>query len=328
MKQKIGYTIAALLAVTILLGGCKKDGFKKLSANDSTLTVSTLTTGLYDYIAADNSGNVYALHLNYGADTIYKFDASGNKTLFYTAPTTTDHDTVVKHTMACLSTDSLGNIYTINYSGGTYVPNVMKITSAGSASTVYSNITPYGGLQIQKIAVDGNGYFYFSDGHGIHTIFTNGNSELVVTGVSTFAVDKKGDIFYPTTNSSGQMSITETFTGGGASVIIAGPGSTQTSVTFNNVSSLATDKYGDVFTGEVSGTNIATIHLLKYTAYNPQKTGWQSVNTIISSPFGHVDGPVATAKIGVPFSMTTDNNQSLYFSEVTGTPADIRNISF
>ena len=326
MKQKIIYTIASLLAVTFFLGGCKKDGFKKLSANDSTLTVSTLATGLYDYIAADNSGNIYALRLNLGADTIYKFDASGAKTFFYTAPTTTDHDTTVKHTMACLATDSLGNVYTINYSGGTYIPNVMKITPSGSASIVYSSITAYGGLQIQKIAVDGNGYFYFSDGHGIHTIFTNGNSELVVTGVSTFAVDKKGDIFYPTTNSSGQISINETFTGGASSVIIAGPGSTQTSVTFNNVASLATDEYGDIFTGEVSGTNIATIHLLKYTAYNSQNTGWQSVTTIISSPFGHVDGPAATAKIGVPFSMVTDNN-SLYFSEVTGTPADIRKIS-
>ena len=213
MKQKITYTIAALLAFTFFLGGCKKDGFKKLGSNDSTLTVSTVATGLYDYITADNSGNIYALRLNYGADTIYKFDASGTKTLFYTAPTTMDHDTVVKHTMACLTIDSLGNIYTINYSGGTFVPNVMKITAAGLASIVYSNITPYGGLQIQKIAVDGNGYFYFSDGHGIHTIFTNGNSELVVTGVSTFAVDRKGDIFYPTTNSSGQTSISETFTG-------------------------------------------------------------------------------------------------------------------
>ena len=123
MKKGTFYTLAFLLLTALFVAGCKKDlTLKKLPATDTTAnhgTVSTVINGLYNWIAADNAGNIYALNSNnnYPTDTIFKIDSLGNKSFYYTPPITTDHDTTVISTMGCLTIDSVGNLYTVAYSG-------------------------------------------------------------------------------------------------------------------------------------------------------------------------------------------------------------------
>jgi PBP1b-binding outer membrane lipoprotein LpoB len=345
MIQKTFYTIAILLFGAMFLAGCQKNnGLKKIiRANDTTTqpqktdtVVSTITYGSYNYIAADSSGNVYALYSNYGPDTIYKFDKNGNKSLFYTMPVTMQDDTVVNNTLRSLTIDSLGNIYTANiiiHNGGSNA-SLIKITPAGSASTIYSNFTTStNGPPTYQLSIDGNGIIYFSNLLGINKILSNGTTSLLVSsgnlfgGLANFAVDRKGDIFYALTNSTGQTSINELLNGG-LVVTIAGTGSSQTSITFGSVSSLTTDRAGNLYVAfSYNNYTDEAIAKLKYVPYNSANPVWPA-SLLMQGPNGHVDGPIATAKIEGPASIVTDWAGNLYFSEVYNTLLDIRKITF
>jgi hypothetical protein len=151
---------------------------------------------------------------------------------------------------------------------------------------------------------------------------------VLTTTATAFAVDRQGDVFYPVTNSSGQTGIDEIYRGG-VQVIIAGVGSTQTSVTFGNLYSLTTDRAGNVYIAYAYNNNTDdAIVKLKYTAYNNTNPAWQQASVLIQSPLGHVDGAIATAQIYAPISMATDAAGNLYFSEANGGPLDIRKITF
>jgi hypothetical protein len=310
MKKKTIYMLAFLLISAMFLGSCKKDFSLKsrISSLDSLGTVSTFATGSFDYITTDKNGNVYALHKNYAADTIYKFNASGTKTLFYTPPVVMDDDTAVINTLANLTTDSAGNIYAINYNG-LFVPSVIKITPAGAASTIFSNITYGNGFQIQKIAIDASGNFYFNNNAGIvYKITPGGAISIILNTAYIFTVDKNMNIIY-----SENWDDVEKITPQGVKSTLAGPGKILYAVT-----DITTDRHGNIFIGESIG-NQAAIQKINTT---------DTLSKIISSTLGHVDGPIATAKIAAPFSLTIDALGNIYFSEINGTPADIRKITF
>jgi lipoprotein signal peptidase len=309
MKKGTFYTLALLLLAAFSLDSCKKDlTLKTLPATHGT--VSTVATGLYDDIATDNSGNIYALRTG-TVDTIYKIDSLGNKSLFYTPAVTMDHDTAVIHTMSCLTIDSVGNLYTISFNGNK-PKDVLKISAAGSATTLYSAISPGGGISIEQIAVN-QGNFYFSSGTGIYKIAPGGSPSLLLTPKSgVFAVDRNGVLYYPVIDGITGMTTLGQLSASGTQTTIS-------AITLDDVGSMTTDAAGNIYTSELSADGKAEIH-----AINAAKT---TKTTIISSTFGHVDGPIATAKIGVAFSLITNSAGSLYFSEVTGNPNDIRRIS-
>jgi len=319
MKKGTLYTLALLLLPALFFVGCKKDlTLKKLSSTDSLKTdsatrhgtVSTVINGLYDWIAADNSGNIYALNNNFGTDTIYKIDSLGHRSFFYTPPITMDHDTAVINTMGCLTVDSLGNLYTVAYRGNKPL-NVIKITSAGSGAVILNGITPGGGSQVEKIAVN-QGNFYFSNNLGVHEITAGGSSSVILNNISIFTVNRDGVLYYPVISGSGQVNLGQ--------LSAFGTKYTFTNITLDDVVDITNDKAGNLYTSETTTNNHAEIHAINYA--KTKKV------TIISSAFGHVDGPVATAKIGVAFSLVTNSSGSLYFSEITGNPHDIRRISF
>jgi|GEM_PF-2820802 len=311
MKKEILYIFALLLLTATFISSCKKDlSVAHRPLTDSTGRVSTVITGLYNYIAADDAGNIYALRFNYGADTIYKIDSLGNRSLFYTPPVTIDHDTTVTNTMGCLTIDSLGNLYTINYNGN-MTPSVLKITPSGSGSIIFSNITPGNGSQVEKIAVN-QGNFYFSNNVGVHKITAGGSSSVILNSIAIFTVNRDGIIYYPVTTNTGKDNLGQ--------LSAYGNTYTYTNITLPNMIDLTTDKAGHIYTSDVTNNDRSSIHVINRAITKD--------TTIISSLLGHADGPLATAKIGVAFSLTTNNAGSLYFTEITGNPQDIRKISY
>jgi hypothetical protein len=330
MKRKTLYISILIVLPALFFNGCKKDLKLKNSklATDSTktadTTLSTIANGYFNYIAADTTGDVYAMNPTYqSADTIFKFDKTGTKSVFYVTPVTMIADTVVKNYLTGLAVDSAGNVYTANTANIT--ESIIKISPQGSASAIYTNLqNPYA-QPIQELTVDGNGWVYFSDYQGIKRILTNGTPYLLVSNVTNYGMDRKGDIFY-TTSTNGQISVMEVYNGG-LPVTIAGPGSTQNSVTFNYAVSICADRNGNVYLGESNLSN-SVIFKLKYTPYNYTNPSWSQVTVIFSKPFGHVDGPIATAEAYAPYSLCTDGAGNLYFSEATGTPTDIRKLTF
>src|ERR1700748_496093 len=130
MKKGTLHTLALLLLSVFFINGCKKDlALKKLNTlTDSAarhITVSTITTGYYNFVAPGGNGSVYILRGN--ADTIYKVDSTGNKTVFYTplAPTVTD---TAVNILTALTTDSSGNVYTLSFSS--LAAKIIKINPA------------------------------------------------------------------------------------------------------------------------------------------------------------------------------------------------------
>jgi len=323
MKKEILYTLGVLLLFAGSFSSCNKELSVKKKSSDTTSTagtVSTITNGSYSYIAADNSGNVYALRA-YGADTIYKIDPSGSTSTFYVPATTMDNDTVVTHRLAFLTIDTLGNLYTVDYAGVSSV-SVTEVGPTGTASTLYSNFIQANNATLQQIAVN-QGNFYYGDYLGIHKIAAGGSQSLLATNnFSIFTINKDGVIYYPTQNPSGQFDIVQLSTGGNK-VVIAGPDRTDDlngakDVVFDPVVDLTTDRHNNIVIAEGSSEK-ATIHVISSAG---------KVVELISTPFGHKDGPLSTAVIGVPFSIVTDASSNLYFSELTVDPADIRKITF
>jgi len=317
MKQLLLFIAALLMLPALLLTGCKKDAAVKIpSGNDSTVT--TLATGAYYYVTPDNNGNFYAL--GYNGTVIYKYNAQSGKTAFYTLPQIMDHDTVVVTKLACLTTDSLGNVYTVSFNNAG-LTNVLEITPSGSASTIFTNIDVNYGNQIQYIATY-NGTFYFSDNTGIYKIAPAGSPQFLVNSSSgsDFAIDRNGNLIYSIyayANNSGEYSLGQINPQGVKSVLVSSLYNTGTSTAFGI--DIITDKFGDIYT-YITNNNFT---LLKINSAG-------KISTISSGAIGDVDGPLATAEIGGAFNMVADQSGNLYFSQGNGnlTVFDVRKITF
>jgi len=322
MKKGTLYTLALLLLSVFIIDGCKKDlALKKLNTlTDSAahhITVSTMTTGYYNLVAPGGNGSVYILR-GY-ADTIYKVDSAGNKTVFYTPAAV---DTAV-NMLTALTTDSSGNVYTLSFSK--LAAKIIKISPAGSATTYIDNLVAYknaGG--IINIVIDNSGNIYFANYNGIYKAVPGGAiSQISTEQTASIAIDDAGDLIIAHDNTIGKI------TPGGTETIIAGTGSYGSAdgpvatATFNIIHEIACDNKGNIFVSEVKNGNTNQIRVI---------TNANKVYTLISSLTGHVDGPISIAKIGTPSFLVTDAAGNLYFSEGNndGGPAsnDIRKITF
>jgi len=316
MKNTLLFIAALFVLPTILLPGCKKDGLLvKSKSTDSTVT--TLATGSYYYVTTDNNGELYALA--YGGNTIYKYDGNSGKTAFYTLPATVSGDSTAFNKMQCLTSDSLGNIYTINVNGeGT--ANVLKITQSGSASTTFSNINPDKVLQVQYIGTN-NGGFYFSTYAGIYKIAPGTGPQLLVNSFSPdFAVDKNGNVIYATYiqyDNTAKISLNQVTPQGGQSVIAANIYSTGNTSVFGT--NIVTDKLGNTYV--YITTSSFTLLKINTAAI---------VSTVMTGTIGNVDGTFKTAEIGGVYNMVTDPSGNIYFSQGNDNLSEsyIRKITF
>lgn len=325
MKQKILFVCAALLAPSFFFMSCNKDlpVFKKGSTDSSkTVTlinaakVSTIVSDYFQGVVTDKSGNIYALK-NTGTSTIYKVSASGQETAFYTPPAPTAQDTST-NTLNCLATDSLGNVYTVSTNNFTQLQSVLKIGPDGSVITFIANLTQYVSNvnhYLSKIMVDKDGNLYFAGYDGIHEVKPDATSALLVPGVGVngFAIDKSGNVIYPVTNGTTHTTTIEKMTPQGTQSNIGLP-----TTNFYNVTDIAADAFGDIY--------ISTLAETLNSIYVINTAGEQF--TLISTPYGHADGPLATAKIYGPFYLSTDASGSLYFFDTSGPWNYIRKITF
>jgi hypothetical protein len=314
MKKTLVYLPAFIMLSLLFLGSCKRDVVT--IPKKSGATVSTIALGNYNYITVDKSGNIYGLKPGFG-DTIYRITQSGVKSVFYVPPVTTQADTTVKFAMDCLATDSSDNIYTVLYNSTTALPNVIKISSTGSASVVYSGINlpliNEGMEGSAKIAFDGLGNFYFGGYYGLYKIATSGTtSQISNLSNNVFTADSHGNVYYSNVAT--------------ANVIqkVSASGTTTAITLTTHVFDMCGDVFGNVYISALTNANSAATTVCYIQKLKPN----DSVTTILSSPLGHVDGPVATAQIWPAFSPATDASGNLYFSEVSYSPADIRKITF
>ncbi|WP_158991872.1 hypothetical protein [Mucilaginibacter sp. L196] len=317
MKKILLFAVALLVLSTFFLTGCKKDGLSiKPKSTDSTVT--TLATGSsYYYVTTDNSGNLYALGL--GGTTIYKYDIHNGKTPFYTLPQGTGNDTTVINRMECLTSDSLGNIYTLSVNNaGT--ANVLKITTSGSASTIFSDINPDKELPVQYIGTY-NETFYFSTQAGIYKIASGGSPQFLISNVSAnFAIDKNGNVIYATyaqPNNAGESSLSQISPQGVQSVIVANLYNTGN--TGNYVTTIVIDKFGDIYAYITTSSFV----LLKVNAA-------AKISTVMTGALGNVDGLFGAAEIGGAFNMVADPTGNIYFTQTNndGSESYLRKITF
>jgi len=315
MKKLTLYTLSMLLA-GILLNSCKKDvpSIKTTKTDTTTAKVSTIAYGNYQYITVDKSGNIYALRINSPADTIYKFTQAGVRSVFFVPPVTMNDDTAVTHVMNGLTTDSLGNIYTVVYNGIANNPNVFKIASDGTSTVAYSNINFTGELQSGKIAFDGPGNFYYTGNGTLYKISTGGATSQVAAS-TVFTPDVYGNIYYATN----QTEVQKISPSGTVTTVVP-----QSKIT-GDIANMGSDVFGNVYISSfiddsnsgisASQVNTATITKLKTN---------DSLKTVISTKQGYADGPISTAKIMLPLSLVTDAAGNLYFLD----SGDIRKITF
>ena len=348
MKQKILSLLVLVLLPALFLASCTKTLVTKKSAlavnniGTGDTAVSTVNTGLYQYIATDKNGNIYGLtmHQAYtGADTIYKIDAAGNKTFFYASLQTPGTDTVVIQTqLSCLTADSLGNVYTLSYNNATKIQDVIKISPAGSESVFFSNISQTLS-DIQKILIDNSGTLYYYNNEGIRKVAPGGTPTTIYSGVSTFALDNAGNIYFFKTasiaaNGNVSLELVRMNPAGVVTVLDNNQGSgflAQNGQLVNIIDDIAVDNHGNVFVGNLSQYVNANSWTAKNIIYEISRTG--IVTTLLPGTNGHVDGPLATAKIGRTISMITDGSGNLYFSETAsnyfpGTGSYIRKVTF
>lgn len=328
MKKLTIYTLALLLLPAIFIIGCKKDLTVKRSpsitgsnvnfpASGSTM-VSTVGNGYYTFVAPADNGGVYALR-GY-TDTIYKIDATGNKTIFY-APAATD---TAVNILNSLTTDSLGNVYTLCFTSLT--AKIVKISPAGVATTYVDGLVSYknaGG--IINIDIDNTGNLYLTNYNGIYKIAPGGTiSQISTEQVASFAIDDAGNLVIAHDNTIGRM------TPAGVETRIAGTGSygskdgPAATATFNIIHEVACDNKGNIFVSEIKNG---------YTNQLREITITDTVYTLISSLDGHVDGAITGAKIGPASFLVNDAAGNLYFPEGTNTfdgsaKNDIRKITF
>ena len=293
--------------------GCKKDGALKPIASDSTVT--TLATGAYSFVTTDNTGELYAL--GYNGTTIFKYDGHNGKIAFYTSPQVSSGDTTSANKLECLTSDSLGNVYTVSVNSAG-VADILKITSSGAASTILSNVNSNNAYPIQCLATY-NGTFYFSNPDGIYKIVAGGAPQFLVSIInSSFAIDRNGNVIYTAysqANNNGQISLDEITPQGAQSVVVA---NLYTAINSGITATVATDKLGNVCT-YVTADSFA---LLK-TNSNAKTT------TLLSGVIGNVDGTFKTAKIAGVIDMVADPSGNIYFSQGSGLSANsVRKITF
>ena len=311
--KKILIIPAAVSMLLSTLVGCKKDGNLKPITSDSTVT--TLATGAYSFVTTDNTGELYAL--GYGGTTIFKYDGHSGKTAFYTSPQVSSGDTTSVNKLECLTSDSLGNVYTIsvNSSG---VANILKITSSGAVSTVLSNINSNNAYPIQCLATY-NGTFYFSNPDGIYKIAAGGAPQFLVSIInSSFAVDRNGNVIYTAysqANNNGQINLDEITPQGAQNVMVA---NLYTAINSGITATIATDKSGNIYT-YVTADYFA---LLKTNSAG-------KTTTLLSGEIGNIDGTFKTAEIAGIIDMVTDPSGNIYFTQGSGLSANtIRKITF
>lgn len=299
MKKGTLYTLALLLLSVFFIDSCKKDfAVKKLNTlTDSAahhITVSTMTTGYYSLVAPGGNGSVYILR-GY-ADTIYKVDSTGNKTVFYTPPAPTVADTAI-NLLTALTTDSSGNVYTLSFSK--LAAKIIKISPTGSATTYVDNLVSYkdaGG--IINIKIDNTGNIYFTNYNGIYKAVPGGAiSQISTIQTASFAINDAGDLIIAHDNTIGKIPP------GGTETIIAGTGSygstdgPAATATFNIIHEITCDNKGNIFVSEIKDGYTNQIRVI---------TSNNIVYTLISSLTGHVDGAINIAKIGTPSFLVTD----------------------
>jgi hypothetical protein len=327
MKQILLFAIVVLMLSTFFLTGCNKDLIttKKPTISDSVKTASLIhsakiSTIVSDYFSAtttDKSGNIYGLK-NANTSTIYSISASGQESVFY-APQPVGSDT--SHiSLSCLTTDSLGNLYTVSLNSFTHLQRILKISPAGVASTFLNNFSQYISSRnsfVYEIIIDKDANLYFGDIDGIHKLTPAGTLTLIKQVYqSHFAVDKNGDVVFPLKDSNGKIEIVKVSPQGVQSVVI-----TPAQVNFSQVGEVAADKWGNIFVSDLTNNTQNTIYVVN--ADN-------ALFTVITSANGSTDGALATAKIYEPFNMSTDAAGNLYFFEVSdyGGGSDIRKIVF
>jgi hypothetical protein len=309
MKKLTLYVLCMLLA-GITLNSCKKTVLPIKTAT-ATPTVSTIAYGSFSYITVDKSGNIYALLLKSPADTIYKFTPTGIKSMFFIPPVTMDDDTVVTHVMNCLTTDSLGNIYTIVGNGISNQQDVFKIAPDGTSAVAY-NININGDYyEHTRIALDVSGDFYYDANGLLYKIAPGGTVALVVTHptVGVFTPDAYGNIYYQ----DNQQELQKMAPAGTVTTVVSA------STIGGAIYDLGADVFGNVYLSYLSQSNAPIIGRL---------TQSDSLKTVISSAPGHVDGPVTTARITLATSEVTDAKGNLYFIDQSVTMPSIRKITF
>ena len=311
--KKILIIPAAILMLLSTLAGCKKDGALKPVTADSTVT--TLATGAFSFVTTDNTGELYAL--GYGGSTIFKYDGHNGKIAFYTSPQVSSGDTTAVNKLECLTSDSLGNVYTVSVNDAG-VADILKITSSGAASTILSNVNSNNTYPIQCLATY-NGTFYFSNPDGIYKIVAGCAPQFLVSIInSSFAIDRNGNVIYTAysqANNNGQISLDEITPQGAQSVVVA---NLYTAINSGITATVATDKLGNVCT-YVTADSFA---LLK-TNSNAKTT------TLLSGVIGNVDGTFKTAKIAGVIDMVADPSGNIYFSQGSGLSANsVRKITF
>jgi hypothetical protein len=316
LLKKVLLFAGLLMLSSFFLTSCKKDGLLvKSKSTDSTVT--TLATGSYYYVTTDNSGELYAL--GNGGNTIYKYDGNGGKTAFYTLPATASGDSTAFNKMQCLTSDSLGNIYTVNVNGEG-AANVLKITQSGSASTVFSNVNPDKVLQVQYIGTN-NGAFYFSTYAGIYKVAPGAGPQLLANSFSPdFALDKNGNVIYATyiqLANTAKISLNQITPQGGQSILAANIYSTGNTSVFGT--NIVTDKLGNTYVYITT----SSFTLLKI---NTAAT----VSTVMTGTIGNVDGTFKTAEIGGIYNMAADPSGNIYFTQGNGNLSDsyVRKITF
>ena len=326
MKQILLFAIVVLMLSTFFLTGCNKDliTIKKPGVSDSVkmeslIHAAKISTIVADYFSAtttDKSGNIYGLK-NVNASTIYNISTSGQEGVFYaTEPAGADTSPT---SLTCLTTDSLGNLYTVSLNSFTHLQKILKISPAGVVSTFLDNFSQYVSTRnnlVYEIVIDKNANLYFGDIDGIHKLTPAGTLTLIKQVYQNrFAVDKTGDVVFPLKDSNGKIEIVKVNPQGVQSVVI-----TPAQVNFTRVGDVTADKWGDIFISDYTNTQ-NTIYVV---------SADNKVLTLITSANGNADGALAAAKIYTPFNMSTDAAGSLYFFEVSdyGGGSDIRKIVF
>jgi hypothetical protein len=201
-----------------------------------------------------------------------------------------------------LTTDSLGNVYTVNTNSLNYKQSVLKISPVGNATEFISNFSQYVSPRnryIGKIVIDKNQNFYFMDIDGIHKISAAGVATVIATNNDDrFAVDNNGNVIYSITDGSAHTTKVAKVTSAGIQSTVANT---------DYVGDITTDSHNNIYIGTFTLSAVNTIYKISAAGKS---------TTLITSAVGHTDGPLLSAKIGSPIYLSIDAAGSLYFYEV------------
>ncbi len=220
-----------------------------------------------------------------------------------------------------LTTDSLGNVYTVNTNSLNYKQSVVKISPGGNATDFISNFSQYvspRNRSIGKIVIDKNQNFYFMDIDGIHKISAIGVVSVIATNNDDrFAVDNDESVIYSITDGAAHTAKIVKITRAGVQSVVANT----ENINFWSVTDIVTDTRNNIYIGTLSLSDINTIYKINASG---------KLITLVAGANGHTDGSLASAKIGGPFYISIDATGSLYFFEVPsgGGMLCIRKITF